>query len=192
MLRLQSLEVINHLIEERESLFQILPRGSDVNVMEAIVINPQDVHEFKSEIGLCFVCFQRIGFLKAFIRGRIPEHVRPFRAKRVPITHGEFQMVFHLLSENHFFRIVVFETELLLVFAAPVLNFSDFPQVINLHTILSVLLSCSCTDGDMKLSQARMMPRKLIVLVHTIIISLGIFLVNRKVKRFRNFRKFFL
>ena len=93
-------------------VFLVLLNGScfsnEVNVVEAIVVDAELLHDFEAGIGLVFSCFNGIfGFVPwECLRART-KLVASFCTKGVPPAHSKFEPIAHLFAHDHFVTVIV-------------------------------------------------------------------------------------
>ena len=107
VLFLQDGDVVHHLVEVFDALGDRRALGSDVDVMEAVVVDLQLVHELEGEIRLFAEHRHRIIFEpEGLVYGGGAEHIHAFGVDGVPIAQREFEVLAHGFAEDDLIRVV--------------------------------------------------------------------------------------
>ena len=112
--------------------------GDEVHVVEAEIFDTQFLHDFKTGVSLLFGNGQGIGALVPGERLRAAaELVAAFCAKGVPPSHGKFQPVFHLLTHDDLFGIIIAVCQWVFALFSFEFNLSDTRKILFLcHNFL--------------------------------------------------------
>ena len=112
VLFLQAGDVVHHLVEVRDALRDGPALGSDVDVMEAIIVDLQLVHELEGKVRLLAVHRHRVVLEPETLVYRAgAEHIHAFGVDGVPVAHREFEVLAHRLAEDDLVRVVKLESE---------------------------------------------------------------------------------
>ena len=83
--------------------------GSDVSVVEAIVVDGELVHELECSVCLSLCKLHGICFAVGLYVSSAAEHISTVGAHCMPVGHSELKLILHGLSEDYLIGIVVAE-----------------------------------------------------------------------------------
>ena len=112
-------QIIGHDLQVCNALCKRCTLGSNVNVMEAIVLNAQLLHQIKRKVHLCLMHLNA-ALAKGLVHGVAAKHIRARSIAGVPPAQCKAQMLCHGLAADH--AVLVIITERVRIFAVSALK----------------------------------------------------------------------
>ena len=109
--------------------------------METEIANAQFLHDFKTGIHLVFGALQGVlGFVPFIGTGLSTKLVSAGLPQCVPPGYGEFEPVFHLLTHDHAFGIIIVECHDILALGSLIRDFANPGKILFTHFSVSLIL----------------------------------------------------
>ena len=132
----QLLEKIRDLVKSCIGFREGSCFGSDVSVVEAVVVDAELFHEL--ECGVCLILCELhgIGCAVGLVSSAYAEHIRAFCAHGVPVSHTKAEMFAHGLACDHLVGVVKFKGKRVLRQRAFIFDFANVCKIFHFHILL--------------------------------------------------------
>ncbi len=110
-----------------------------IHIVEAEVLDAQLVHDLEASVHLVLCPLDRIrSLVPLVVSGLATELVTARLTECVPPSHGEFEPILHLLSEDYSLRVIIMKRQRVLAFHTLERNLTDLREIFFCHNTIII------------------------------------------------------